>query len=96
MPGHEEDTRTVDNLVNGENDTYDDNNMWLAPYLLERRDEGVYKTTRNEIIINFDLPQIISCIKFWNYAKTPDRGAREIEIHVDDSIIFRVDIFSYL
>jgi protein JBTS26 len=90
LPGHEDDPRTVDNLVNGENETWDDKNMWLAPYLLERRDEGIYKTYRNEIIINFDLPQIISCIKFWNYTKTPERGAREIEIHVDDTIIFRV------
>jgi hypothetical protein len=26
------DIRTLDKLVNGKNDTNDDNNMWLAPF----------------------------------------------------------------
>lgn len=92
LPGHEDDTRTIDKLVNGYNDTYDDRNMWLAPFLHERRDEGVFKTQRNEIIISFDKPIILSCAKFWNYSKTPERGVRELEIYVDDSIIYRVTI----
>jgi hypothetical protein len=64
--------------------------MWLAPFLYERRDEGVYKTINNEVIFNFDKPQIISAIKFWNYSKTPDRGVRELEIFADENVIYRV------
>ena len=64
--------------------------MWLAPYLLERRDEGLFKTDHNELIVTFDKPRIISCIKFWNYSKSPERGVREIEILCDDVILYRV------
>ena len=32
LPGMHKDIRTVDKLVNGKNDTLDDNNMWLAPF----------------------------------------------------------------
>lgn len=88
----ENDIRTVDKLVNGRNETFDDRDMWLAPFLTERRDGLRYKTKLNEIIITFDKPIIISCINFWNYTKTPSRGAREVEIHCDDSIIFKVYI----
>lgn len=77
--------------MNGDNETFDDRNMWLAPYLLERRDEGVYKVDHNEIVIMFDKPRIISCIKFWNYAKSPERGVRELEIFCDDSLLYRVN-----
>jgi hypothetical protein len=90
VKGSENDIRTVDKLVNGRNETFDDRDMWLAPFLTERRDGLLYKTKTNEIIITFDKPVIISCINFWNYTKTPSRGAREIEIHVDDLIIYKV------
>jgi len=89
LPGHENDIRTIDKLVNGINNTYDDRNMWLAPLLVDRRDEGVFKVDHNEIIITFDKPKIISCIKFWNYSKTPSRGVREVEIFCDDLVIYR-------
>jgi len=91
LTGHEDDIRTIDKLVNGNNNTFDDRNMWLAPLLLDRRDEGVFKVDHNEIIFTFDKPKIISCIKFWNYSKTPIRGVREVEIFCDDIVIYRVD-----
>jgi len=91
LPSHENDIRTLDKLVNGVNETFDDRNMWLAPYLLERRDEGLFKVDHNEIIILFDKPKILSCIKFWNYSKTQTRGVKEIEILCDDNIIYRVN-----
>lgn len=85
-----EDVRTVDKLVNGENDTMDDRNMWLAPLLNERRDALLYKSKNNEIYISFDKPVLLSCAKFWNYSKTLTRGAKELEIYCDDSLIYRV------
>ena len=91
---HENDIRTIDKLVNGNNTTYDDRNMWLAPFLLDRRDEGVFQVDHNEIVITFDKPRIISCVKFWNYSKTPSRGVREVEIFCDDIVIYRVKFFS--
>ena len=33
MDGFSKDSRTIDKILNGVNDTYDDNNMWLAPYI---------------------------------------------------------------
>jgi protein JBTS26 len=90
LRGSEGDTRTIDKLVNGENDTMDDRNMWLAPLLNERRDALIYKTKNNEITISFDKPILLSCAKFWNYSKTITRGAKEIEIYCDDLLIYRV------
>jgi hypothetical protein len=38
----------------------------------------------------------ISAIEFWNYSKTPSRGVREIEIILDDNLIFKVDISNFI
>ena len=59
----------------------------------------------NTIFIIFEEPVSISCIKLWNYSKTPDRGVKEFEvpvllnsliynIYVDISIIRRALISS--
>lgn len=33
LAGYETDTRTPDKLVNGINETYNDENVWLAPFV---------------------------------------------------------------
>ena len=32
IPGHGQDHRTLDKLINGTNNTSDDRNMWLIPF----------------------------------------------------------------
>ena len=91
LPGLENDIRTVDKLINGVNETYDDRNMWISPFITGNSDDGKFAVKTNTLILSFDKPIMLSCINFWNYSKTSSRGAKEIEIYLDDSIIYRVD-----
>lgn len=78
------DTRTVDKLFDGVNDTFDDRHMWLAPILPSLQPAG---HPRNALHIFFDAPIAISAIKIWNYSKTPARGVAACQILLDDVII---------
>lgn len=90
MKGNEKDVRTVDKLINGKNNTYDDRNSWLAPYVDRKSKENGKKKANNEIYFSFLAPIIISNINVWNYTKTPDRGVKELEIYIDENLIFKV------
>lgn len=90
LKGQEKDVRTVDKLVNSINDTFDDRNMWLVPFLSKNNE---YNDSQlglvNQIFLVFEEPIIISAINIWNYTKTPTRGVREMQIFIDDLLIFQ-------
>jgi len=43
----------------------------------------------NSLFVLFDHPRTVSRICLWNYSKTAKRGVSEIEIFVEDSIIYQ-------
>jgi len=95
LPGMHKDIRTVDKLVNGKNDTLDDNNMWLAPFKNTKSSSSALsgsdstKREPNFVCFMFESPTAISAIQLWNYMKTDTRGVNEFEIEVDGCQIFR-------
>lgn len=79
------DTRTVDKLFDGINDTFDDSHMFLGPLLPSLAPGG---QPRNVLYIYFDAPVAIAAIKVWNYSKTPSRGVQAMQVLMDDVIIY--------
>lgn len=78
------DNRVVQNLIDG--NINDDSRSWLCP-LASTLDN--YVGRNNKIFICFDKPIIISYIKIWNYKKNNNRGAKDIEIWLDNSLIYK-------
>ncbi len=99
LPNCRNDQRTIDKLTNQVNEHFDDFNMWLTPFVNpafeERIETNSYQFKHNTIFIHFDETIIISAINFWNYTKTPKRGAREIEIFLDEALLYRVKKIIY-
>ena len=77
IPGHGQDHRTLDKLINGVNNTSDDKNMWLIPF-----------NSGEDHILKIDLGRMtmIGAIKFYNYNKSSEdslRGVKQVVVKVD-------------
>jgi protein JBTS26 len=94
LTGYEGDKRVVGNLINGNNTTTADNSIWLTPLLSDV--ERIEKGRPNIIILDYTKSSKISGINFYNYTKTPERGVREIEIYLDNYLLYRVPFLSSL
>ncbi|XP_046856721.1 katanin-interacting protein-like isoform X3 [Xenia sp. Carnegie-2017] len=83
---YNKDPRVVSNLIDGVYFTRDDMHLWLAPFT-EGRNHFIY--------IEFKETSTLAMIRLWNYNKSrihSFRGARDIEIFLDDNLIFRGEV----
>ena len=86
LPGYGSDPRTVDKLVDGNHWTCDDLHVWLAPFT-----EG----QKHSVTIDLLTISVISVIRIWNYNKSrihSFRGAKNIEILLDNTMVFHGEI----
>lgn len=83
LPGHNEDPRTVDKLVDGICATCDELHHWLAP----RAPDG----HPNRITLHLPTTLALGMIRMFNYNESrihANRGARHVELRLDGSTIF--------
>ena len=80
--GYAFDERVPEKLLN--RDHASPSNCWLAPVA-----HTLQPGTWNKLYVTFDEPVALSMIKVYNYKKTVPRGANEIAIWMDESLIFR-------
>jgi len=83
IPGHTGDTRTLDKLLDGLNNTCDDNHMWLAPKL---RNPGKGEKPRQFLQFTLQKQYELGGIRIWNYNKNQKdarRGIKRCRVLID-------------
>jgi len=92
----DKDGRVPENLVDGfHGGTFEGTRSWLAPRaatLAMMKHELPDLGACNEVYFAFHEEVELAAIEIWNYSKTPERGAHEIELRVDDHIIYCGDL----
>ncbi|XP_066432236.1 katanin-interacting protein isoform X2 [Eleutherodactylus coqui] len=77
LPEYQDDSRTLDKLIDGVNITSEDSHMWLIPFTCGEN---------HTITINFDKSEAVAGLRFWNYNKSPEdtyRGAKIVHVTLD-------------
>nr|CAD7458597.1 unnamed protein product [Timema tahoe] len=86
LPEYSKDPRLVGNLMDGVNRTHDDMHLWLAPFT---------PGSDHYVHIIFQHTVSVAMVRIWNYNKSrihSFRGARDVEILLDDVVVFRGEI----
>ena len=82
--GYDGDVRTPDKLIDGVNNTTDEEHMWLFPFT---------PGSRHELSIDLRSTKSIKGLRVWNYNKSYDsalsRGAKHVTIFIDNGTSFR-------
>ncbi|XP_021023395.1 protein KIAA0556 homolog isoform X1 [Mus caroli] len=71
LPEYNDDSRTLDKLIDGMNITTEDEHMWLIPF-----SPGL----DHVVMIHFDRAQSIAGLRLWNYNKSPEDTYRGVKI----------------
>mmetsp|Transcript_5505 Transcript_5505/g.15335 ORF Transcript_5505/g.15335 Transcript_5505/m.15335 type:complete len:1697 (+) Transcript_5505:302-5392(+) len=95
LPGMAHDVRLPARLVDSPN-TGSPSHSWLAPVAGSSPDIPVATAAGGgpEALVNclsicLDRPIMLAGLRLWNYAKNPLRGAQEIEVMLDDLMIYK-------
>lgn len=89
-----EDKRVPENLYNGVNSGEHFDKFFLMPFVNPRRLGHPTNLGRefSQILIFFEDYHQLGKISFWNYSKTFSRAAKDVEIFLDESLVFTVYI----
>ncbi|XP_073398867.1 katanin-interacting protein isoform X2 [Dendrobates tinctorius] len=77
LPEYQDDSRTLDKLIDGMNITSEDSHMWLIPFTCGEN---------HTITISFDKVEAVAGLRIWNYNKSPEdtyRGAKIVHVTLD-------------
>lgn len=95
LPGMRADARTPDRLVDGVNDGTAAHS-WLAPLVGGGSGGGGEAAPAlpvpNSVAIVLDAPVLLGALRLWNYARTPARGARELEVYLDEQLVWKGEV----
>jgi len=83
LPDMSKDPRVVSNLYKPNPFSDNINDVWLTPF---SKYDKTYN--RNIIVVEFKNPITIGVINIWNYSKTSNRGVKELEVYVDENMVY--------